>query len=348
MRTALPGRFLLAALCLVLSPIVAGAQIYETVGTRAQGMAGAFVAVADDATATWWNPAGIASGALLGLSIEHSALQAPAGEVTTGPGWESGVNGFALTVPSLGLSYYRLRISEIAPLLSSTAPGGGVREDEVAVSLRSVSLSQFGATFGQSLGEHLVLASTLRLLRGGQAIGSTVVPATGRSSTADSAFAQAADLDVDAQYRIDLDVGVMVTVGGMRVGGSVRHLREPEFGEGATAIQLERQARIGAAWLGGERGVLSGWTVAFDADVTRTDTALGPVRHLAGGAEAWLWKRRLGLRGGLSTNALGDKARSTSVGLSLSPRAGLSLDGALTRGADETLEGWSAALRMTF
>ena len=39
------------------------AQIYETVGIRAQGMAGAFVAVADDSTATWWNPAGLATGA---------------------------------------------------------------------------------------------------------------------------------------------------------------------------------------------------------------------------------------------------------------------------------------------
>ena len=32
------------------------------VGTRASGMAGAFVAVADDATAVYWNPAGVATG----------------------------------------------------------------------------------------------------------------------------------------------------------------------------------------------------------------------------------------------------------------------------------------------
>ena len=29
------------------------------VGARARGMGGAFVAVADDASATWWNPAGL-------------------------------------------------------------------------------------------------------------------------------------------------------------------------------------------------------------------------------------------------------------------------------------------------
>ena len=35
------------------------AQVFETFGVRALGMGGAFVAVADDATATYWNPAGL-------------------------------------------------------------------------------------------------------------------------------------------------------------------------------------------------------------------------------------------------------------------------------------------------
>ncbi len=39
----------------------ASAQSFDLAGTRAKGMAGAFVAVADDGTATWWNPAGIAN-----------------------------------------------------------------------------------------------------------------------------------------------------------------------------------------------------------------------------------------------------------------------------------------------
>ena len=45
----------------VCAPSVSHAQTYESVGIRAQGMAGAFVAVADDATASWWNPAGLAT-----------------------------------------------------------------------------------------------------------------------------------------------------------------------------------------------------------------------------------------------------------------------------------------------
>src|SRR5437762_12072611 len=44
-------------------PSEARGQTTEVVGVRAQGMGGAFTAVADDATATWWNPAGLARGA---------------------------------------------------------------------------------------------------------------------------------------------------------------------------------------------------------------------------------------------------------------------------------------------
>ena len=59
----------IAVACALARP--ASAQIYETVGIRAQGMAGAFVAVADDSTATWWNPAGLATGAYFSGIVEH-------------------------------------------------------------------------------------------------------------------------------------------------------------------------------------------------------------------------------------------------------------------------------------
>ncbi|MEO6223141.1 MAG: hypothetical protein ABIP90_07805, partial [Vicinamibacterales bacterium] len=51
--------------------IPASAQTgFEVIGSRALGMGGAFVAVADDPSAVFWNPAGLASGQPAGATIE--------------------------------------------------------------------------------------------------------------------------------------------------------------------------------------------------------------------------------------------------------------------------------------
>src|SRR5260370_21446854 len=49
----------------------ANAQVPESIGVRAQGMGGAFTAVADDATAVWWNPAGLAGGSYFSSILEY-------------------------------------------------------------------------------------------------------------------------------------------------------------------------------------------------------------------------------------------------------------------------------------
>ena len=55
------------------------AQTIESVGIRAQGVAGAFVAVADDATATWWNPAGLRHSQSFIDGVVEAATMAGAG-----------------------------------------------------------------------------------------------------------------------------------------------------------------------------------------------------------------------------------------------------------------------------
>src|SRR3977135_374662 len=109
----------LVSVVLISAPLTAHAQRYEDIGVRAQGMAGAFVAVADDATATWWNPAGLATGAFFNGIVEYDSLQEPRrGGDPVGappPGWRSHAGGVAVAFPALGLSYYRLNISEIRP-----------------------------------------------------------------------------------------------------------------------------------------------------------------------------------------------------------------------------------------
>lgn len=96
-------------------PLSAAAQSFETVGTRALGMGGAFVAVADDATGTYWNPAGLATGGVVSAVVEADRLRAVDGE--------SGTSGLlALGTWPLGLTAYRLA----GPRLTTTYVGVNV------------------------------------------------------------------------------------------------------------------------------------------------------------------------------------------------------------------------------
>jgi hypothetical protein len=345
MQNTMGVRAALSAVLLILSASSAGAQIYESIGTRAQGMGGAFVAVADDATATWWNPAGLATGAFGSVIFERSRLVEPAERPDQGPAGLTQPTAFALAYPALGLSYYRLRVSEIRPS-SPIAPLDPGRQDQEAagVALRSLALNEFGATVGQSVGGRLVIASTLKVVRAGLSSASDDGP-----GDALDRLERAADLDISSDTHLDLDIGAMASFGRARAGVAVKHVREPEFGEGENAFELKRQARAGFAVFGAGGGAVDAVSAAVDADLTRTETALGDVRHVAAGAEMWLFRRRLALRGGVSANTVGDAGNSLSAGMSLgSGAAGVFVDGALTVGSDQSREGWSLGFRLAF
>src|ERR1700681_2567194 len=102
--------FLVSLVSVVAIVPSARAQEYEAIGIRAQGMGGAFVAVADDATASWWNPAGLASGAYFNGILEYGR-----------PALSSPTTAVELAFPALGVSYSRLTISEIQPIGSTAA-----------------------------------------------------------------------------------------------------------------------------------------------------------------------------------------------------------------------------------
>jgi hypothetical protein len=326
----------LAALLLSV-PSNASAQIYEVIGTRAQGMGGAFVAVADDATATWWNPAGLILS-YFSILYEHSLIEEPDGGPPEGPAWRAKTNGFAFGLPALGVSYYRLRVSEIAPELP-TAPTTPDRQDLGVAGPRLFTrvTNQFGATVGQSIGNHLVLATTAKLVRAGEAV------PVGES------LDDAEDFDVPLDSSADLDIGVLVLFGPVRLGGSVKHLWEPTVGEvdGAPGFVLARQARVGAAWMHGQAGAPVHLTVAADADVTRTPTVNGDARHVAAGTEVALPQAHLAVRGGLSWNTVGDMSRSASTGVSILLTRGFYFDAARTFGTDRSRKGWAVGFRLT-
>lgn len=330
-----------AVTAVVVSATPARAQLYEDVGTRAQGMAGAFVAVADDATATWWNPAGLATGALFNLVLEKGRATQPESPSLLNPARRAAVSGFALALPSFGASYYRLRVSELAPVaptdaLEQNRQDGGAEARQV----RTLGISQLGATVGQSLGDHVVVATTVKLVRGGRAA-AAVDPSTDLLDQGD-------DLGLARETHPDLDAGVMLAFPGIRAGVSIRNLRRPAFGQGAERIALKRQARAGIAWTAKPGGALAALTVAADADVTRTLTPFGEVRHVSTGAEAWLVNRRLGLRGGVAANTIGERRTTKSAGASVAVTRSLYIDGARLFGTDKSIRGWSSSLRFTF
>jgi hypothetical protein len=134
-----PARLLLAAAGLLLSASSVHGQPPPRVGVRAAGMGGAFVAVADDASAVYWNPAGLASGAFVSVVVDRNQLfrpeDAPDGDAPSGL-------LVAASMPALGFSYSRTQSDHL-------------------------SAQQFGVTLVQSLRDRLAVGATLYALHAG-------------------------------------------------------------------------------------------------------------------------------------------------------------------------------------
>jgi hypothetical protein len=208
------------------------------------------------------------------------------------------------------------------------------------VRLRTLTLTQFGATVGQSLGQHLVIATTAKLVHAGAV--TQVRPAS------EASLEVAGGFDPSGETKAGLDAGAMASFGPVRIGLMVRNVTEPEFGTGLGAFTLSRTARLGGAFTTGKRGVVGLATVAVDADLTRTSTVFGDERRLAAGGEVWTTSRTFGVRGGVGINTIGERRTSLSGGASVALKKGFYADGELTGGTDQGRDGWSAGLRVTF
>jgi hypothetical protein len=286
----------------VLAALPADAQTTAIVGIRAQGMGGAFTAVADDATAWWWNPGGLAGGPFLNGLIEFARPQTSTSE---------SVRGLSVAYPALGFTYYRLPLRQIRISASTESSDFNRQDDEAA-------LRVYGVTVGQSIGSHLVVGTTVKVLH--------------------------AD-----DTNVAFDVGVMTTFGPVRAGVTIHDVTEPSFGTGPTAFTLDRTARLGFALTSGKRAAIGSATVSFDADLTTThDPLFGDDRRMALGGEAWTKGNRAGLRGGVNWNRAAEQGAELSGGVSFLVRSGSFVD-AYVVGGDETVRhGWGFALRVTF
>jgi hypothetical protein len=322
-------RLLLIVIWWVLSATAATAQPIELIGARALGMGGAFVAVADDATATYWNPAGLAFGGLFSTVFERAELEAGARETQQIPQRQTSSTFVGLTALPLGLSYYRL--NETAARVNGPADSG-------MSELQSLVTHHAGVTILQSIVPSLAVGTTLKLVRGRAAHAVVTDAGAGPLDTAD-------DLPTHSSTAFDLDVGAMASAGLLRVGLVVRNLREPTFeAPDEIGLSLSRQARIGVALV-----ARRAWAVAVDADLTRVDSALGERRNVAAGVERWLLGYRLGFRGGVRINTVGGDTQPVgSLGATLHLTPTFAVDAHWTDSESPADRGWGVAGRMAF
>jgi hypothetical protein len=178
------------------------------VGTRAEGMAGAFVGVADDASAVYWNPAGIATGPIVSAVFGFGVGPDVAGPFQTSVDQQDRRAVLAVSATAIGMAYYRftaygLRAAEPAVSTSNS-------REEVGRSVHAMTVQTAGVSLLQSLTDHIVVAGTPKFVR----------------AAGTNAF--------------DVDEGVMVSANRMRLGLVARNLTTP--------IDLQREVRAGAAW----------------------------------------------------------------------------------------------------
>jgi F plasmid transfer operon protein TraF len=307
----------------------ARAQSFDAVGTRAAGMGGAFVAVADDASAAYWNPAGFAAGSLFGLVLDRTG-----GEVNppgAGPAGNRSGLLMAIGVPALGLSYYRLSARSVTPATSSPIANGLLAADTLVT-------HHAGVTLVQSVLPGVAVGATLKMVRGSAS--SVFGPATDRDALLD----QEGEVPSRGTTRFDADLGVMASAGKLKAGLTLRNASQPSFRtpDGARTLRLEREARAGVSL-----APLAGWIVAADSDILENEGPRGPSRRFAAGTEARVYRRAV-LRGGFSLSTTGERARSVSAGGSFAATTSLFLDVQMTRGSDPRQRGWGVAARFGY
>jgi hypothetical protein len=295
-------------------------------------MGGAFVAVADDASAVYWNPAGLAlGGSYFSLVLDYNQGNAEPEDI--GHAGSRSASIIALSTLPVGVSYYRLTSSTLTPTVAPQR-----------LRLDRLTTHHAGVTLVQSLTNRVAVGATLKWVRGYAASG--LVPDGDRDDLLDGA----GDLPDASTSKFDADIGVMATLGTVRAGLTVRNVMEPDFStatrDPVEVLTLKRQTRAGVAYVG-----VPGLIVAADVDVERAAGSLGEVRDLAAGTEAKLF-RRVTVRSGFRYNTLGDEpgghAPVYSLGGSVATFRQLLVDAQVTLGSRAGDRGWGIAARLVY
>jgi hypothetical protein len=202
-----------------------------------------------------------------------------------------------------------------------------------------------GLTLVQSLVQGVAVGSTLKVVRG--RAGSTFSDAASVEAALDSDVEEAFG---ESSTRFDLDIGLMASGGGLKVGLTLRNVLEPGFQlpGGSEELTLDRQVRAGLSY-----AVHSNWVAAADFDLLRSRDAFGERRDIAIGVEGRVFPRAY-VRSGISLNTVEtpgiEDARGAaySIGGSYAAKAAVFIDGHLTTGAERTGRRWGIAARFVY
>jgi hypothetical protein len=316
----------------------AGAQTFEIVGTRAAGMGGAFVAVADDASATYWNPGGLALGHMFSAVFDRKVADQKAGTLDDPSRHDTG-SLLALGMPALGFAHYQLRTTAVTPAGTMLAgfPQGGETPVRM-VRLDKLTAYHTGVTLVQSLVQGVAIGTTLKIVHGD--VATAVVPDGNRNERLDDA----ANLSTEGTDKFDADLGIIAGGGHVKMGLTIRNLTEPSFTITGTSdsLRLRRQARAGLAV-----SVAEGWAVATDFDLTKNGPTDNQFRTFAAGTEGHLTKK-IFVRSGFHLSTTGKARPSVSAGGGYAVLSAVWIDGQATWGSDNADRGWGVAARVVY
>ena len=323
----------------------AAAQGFEAVGMRALGMGGAFVAVADDASATYWNPAGLVTGPVFTLVAEHGRGDAdrfvppvvsvsPTQTLPLAARAQSGTL-VALGTWPLGATFYRLSQRSAAAIPVGPASRATLTD------LTRLTTTHYGVNVLQTIVDGLHVGATLKYVYGTAGDAARFPePVTG------DLLAAAGDIDTRGSHRFDVDAGVMLDLPRVKLGLTARNLTRPAFDTPTEGVRLrlDRQVRAGVAVRAAD-----GLTVSLDSDVTTVRDPLGDWRSLAAGAEQRLWQDRAAIRGGVRISTKGEARPTITTGGSVALRSGIFADGYVGIGLDEAApDTFGVGLRVSF
>ncbi len=137
----------------------AGEFLTHGVGARALGMGSAFVAVADDVTAGYWNPAGVADAKGRSVQLMHSETFGDVVNYDTGAYVHPLSNDAALAV-----TFVRLAVDDI-PFTDFESDEERIYYDESRITWESDSEEAALVTYARRTSDRLRLGGNLKLIR---------------------------------------------------------------------------------------------------------------------------------------------------------------------------------------